>query len=103
MLTTTVDADLKRRVVALANAIPGGTISGVLEEVLKAALPLLEVATKAFQDARKSDGTVDEAVLQQQLGQWIGVQMLKMYSTNEADRTIGGHDRVGAKERPRRC
>jgi hypothetical protein len=81
MLTVTVDPDIKARVRALADQIPGGTLSGIVEELLKTTLPMMEAAFQVMQEAKREDGSLDEAAARERMGAWIGMQLLKLYDT----------------------
>jgi hypothetical protein len=77
----TVDVDLKQRLFATAERIPGATVSGILRELLKVGLPIFEQVAEVMTETTREDGTLDRELAQERMGQWIGVQMLKMYDT----------------------
>ena len=69
-LTVTVAPSVKERVEALAQAYPGATVSGIVEECLLLAMPPLEAVAQAM----KENATEEEA--QRQVEQFIGAQLL---------------------------
>jgi hypothetical protein len=81
VLTVTVDADVKARIEVLAKKIPGGSTSGVVRELLKTTLPLMEAAIQVMEDAMRADGTLDEGAAKQGMAAWIGTQLLTLYDT----------------------
>jgi glycosyltransferase A (GT-A) superfamily protein (DUF2064 family) len=91
LLTVTVDADVKARIVALAGKIPAGTVSGVVRELLKTTLPLMEAAVQVMEDAMQADGSLDEAAAKKGMAAWIGTQLLTLYDT-QAQLGIGKED-----------
>jgi glycosyltransferase A (GT-A) superfamily protein (DUF2064 family) len=91
VLTVTVDADVKARIVALAGKIPAGTVSGVVRELLKTTLPLMEAAVQVMEDAMQADGSLDEAAAKKGMAAWIGTQLLTLYDT-QAQLGIGKED-----------
>jgi hypothetical protein len=82
-LTVTMDADLRRRLFGLAATIPGATVSGIVEEAMKATLPLFEGAAEAIQLARRPDGTIDDDLARREMSAFIGSQLLQLYDTAE--------------------
>lgn len=70
-------ARLKRTVAG----IPGGTMSGVVDEMLSAMLPQFEQLVEALQSARRDDGSFDEARGRDALAHWAGQQMLGLSDT----------------------
>jgi hypothetical protein len=91
VLTVTVDADVKARVQALAAEIPGGTVSGVVGELLAMTLPMMESVIGVMRAAQREDGSLDEAVARERMGAWIGTQVLSLYDT-QAKLGEGGDD-----------
>jgi hypothetical protein len=91
ILTVTVDPETKARIRALAAKIPGGTLSGVVEELVKTTLPMMEAAVQVMHDSKRSDGTLDEVAARERMGAWIGTQLLTLYDTR-AKLGIGEED-----------
>jgi hypothetical protein len=80
-LTITVDADVKGRLFAVAKKIPGGTVSGVVGEMLKLTLPMMESVVGILEAARREDGTLDEGVARDGMAAYIGTQLITLYDT----------------------
>lgn len=74
-LTVTIDADVMLRLRALVEGLPGSSLSLLVEELLEAALPTYEGMLEAINEARGSDGTVDEAKARRlaaaNIGAWV--------------------------------
>jgi hypothetical protein len=81
VLTVTVDADVKARIEVLAAKIPGGNVSGVVRELLKTTLPMMEQAVQVLEEAQQEDGTIDVPAARKAMGAWIGTQLLTLYDT----------------------
>jgi hypothetical protein len=82
VLTVTVDADVKARLQAVAAQIPGGaSVSGVVSELLRVALPMIESVVQVMVDARQDDGSFDDAAARRGMAAWIGTTMLSLYDT----------------------
>lgn len=81
VLTVTVEPEVKARIYALAAKIPGGTVSGVVRELLKTTLPMMEQAIDVMVEAQQEDGTIDVPAARKAMGAWIGTQLLTLYDT----------------------
>ncbi len=81
VLTVTVDADVKARIEVLAGKIPAGSVSGVVRELLRTTLPMMEQAVAVLEEAMREDGSIDEPAARQAMGAWIGTQLLTLYDT----------------------
>jgi hypothetical protein len=81
ILTVTVDADLKRRLKVLAKQIPGGTLSGVVGELLTMTLPMMEEVVAVMVKARQADGSIDDEEARRGMAAWIGTKVLSLYDT----------------------
>jgi hypothetical protein len=87
----TLDPELRARVVALAAALPGATISGVMDELLQASLPIFEDVAAAMRGATGAEG-LDEAAAQDTLAALIGSRILRAAGLDVQDNrdTSGG-------------
>jgi hypothetical protein len=56
----TIDADLKCRLQVFADAVPGGSMSGVFEDMFWGLLPIYERAIEVMKEFMREDGTVDQ-------------------------------------------
>lgn len=81
VLTVTVDADTKDRIVLLAKKVPGGSISGIVRELVRGTLPMMEAAVEIMHTSMREDGSLDEAGAKERMGAWIGTQLLTLYDT----------------------
>lgn len=69
-LNVTVPKDLKDRIDALAESLPGATGSAIVEECLATALPALEQVAAALKEHSNEDDA------RRQVEQFIGAQLL---------------------------
>jgi hypothetical protein len=81
LLTVTVDAELKRRLKAVTKQIPGATLSGVVGELLKVTVPMIEEVVGVMVKARQADGSIDDDAARQGMAAWIGTKVLTLYDT----------------------
>ncbi len=77
----TIDADLKRRLQALADAVPGGSMSGVFEDMLRGLLPIYERAIEVMKESMREDGTVDQHRARGHMAAWVTENIMRMHDT----------------------
>ena len=99
MLTVTVEPEIRERIDAVVEAMPGSTLSGLVEQLLLASLPAFEQVAVAVQASRDEAGVVDEAAATEHMANWVGRQLLKLASGPDAlYNTTGGGRSVGNSE-----
>lgn len=76
-MSLTLDPDINARVRALVAKMPGATISGVVDELLGASLPLYEDMADAMLAARDADGVMNEAAAKDAIGAAIGARIVR--------------------------
>lgn len=77
-MTVTVEPETRARIDALVAGLPAATMSGVVEELLVAALPAFEQVLEAIQASRDESGDLDEEAAKAHMSAWIGGQIMKM-------------------------
>jgi predicted alpha/beta-hydrolase family hydrolase len=78
MMTVTVEPETRARIDALVEGFPAATMSGVVEELLVAALPAFEQVLEAIQASRDEAGELDEAAAKAHMSAWVGGQIMKI-------------------------
>jgi hypothetical protein len=81
VLTVTVKPENLERLKELVTKIPGGKLSGVVDEMLTLTLPIFEQVVQAFVRAQREDGTTDPELARQHLEAYIGATLFKMYNS----------------------
>lgn len=79
-LTVTIDAERYARLRALVGQVPGGSLSGIVDDLLGMSLPVMEEMVAAYVAARRLDGSYDEAAVQRRIEAYIGATLLKMHN-----------------------
>lgn len=80
-VTVTLDPEVRRRILAVAEALPGATFSGVIDELAQMSLPAMEAMVSVLQESRSEDGVVDEERAKDALARWAGAQLLGLSHT----------------------
>jgi hypothetical protein len=80
-LTCTVEAEVKARLVEVVRKIPAATLSGMVNEMLKMTLPVMEAVVSIVESAKREDGTLDEVVARERMAAYIGTHVLTLYNT----------------------
>jgi hypothetical protein len=95
-LTVTIDPEVNDRLRALVEALPGATLSVLLDELLEASLPIYEDMATAMALAKRPDGSVDENEARELVGAAIGARILRATGVGVQDTlprtTKGGED-----------
>lgn len=81
-VTVTLDPEVRRRIAAVQEAVPGATFSGIVDELLQMGLPAMEAMVSVLQESRSEDGTVDEDRAKDALARWAGAQLLGLSHTD---------------------
>jgi hypothetical protein len=76
-LTVTIDPGINARLRALVDSLPGATLATLMDELLGAVLPLYEDMAESFREAKRSDGSIDEAKAQELVSAAIGGRILR--------------------------
>lgn len=77
----TLDQDVYQRLLRVKGAMPGLTVSGVINELLSLSLPALEDMGRALEKAwDEQSQTFDELRAKDALAHWAGAQMLDLVS-----------------------
>lgn len=76
-LSVTLDSGTEARLRKLHERMPGSNLSGIVDELLIASLPMFEAMADALEAARGDDGVVDEGRAKDRLAHWAGAQLLK--------------------------
>jgi hypothetical protein len=80
-LSITVDANVRHRLFVMARKLPGGTVSGVVGEMLTLLLPVMEDVVQMLEDARRADGRLDVEQYRDRMAAYVGTTLIKMYDT----------------------
>lgn len=80
-ITLSIDPENHARLKRIVAGVPGGTMSGVVDEMFTVMLPQFEQLVEALQAARRSDGSFDEMRGRDALAAWAGQQMLGLSDT----------------------
>ena len=82
-ISLTLEPEVYDRLIRLRDTVPGMTASGLVNEVLAAALPAMEDMGKALRRAFDEAGNLDEGRARDELARWAGAQMLNLMSDTE--------------------
>lgn len=82
IMTLSMDPATDDRLREIVAKMPGANLSGLVQEMVTVLLPMFEAAAEAMVQAKRDDGTFDEAKVKDQLAHWAGAQMLKLYDTH---------------------
>lgn len=98
VLTVTMDPDLLERLYTVHAALPGATLSGVVEELMEASLPMFEAMVAALQEAKGDDGVVDDDRAKDAIAKWAGAQLLGLSDLDDSA-AVRQRKRVAGKEK----
>jgi hypothetical protein len=84
MMTVTIEPATRARLDALVAAFPSATLSGLVEELLLAALPPFEQVAEAIRTSLTESGELDEDAAKAHMSAWIGAQIVRM-AAGESD------------------
>lgn len=90
-ISLTLERDVYDALLRVKANVPGGTASGIVNELLREFLPSFEALTVQLRKARRPDGTFDEEQGRHVLEQWTGQQILR-FAVESDKRTAPGKE-----------
>jgi predicted DNA-binding protein len=86
-VSATLEFETHERVRTLVEQLPGATLSGVLNELIEASLPIYEDMAAAMLAAKRPDGSMDERKAKRDVSARVAARLVRA--------TLGDDDEAG--------